>query len=551
MYKNNYVPDDGIWNVCDYSRISREDGDKEESDSIINQKELIRSYMADKPDFRLVASYEDDGYTGLNFNRPSFRKMIEGIKAGSINCVIVKDLSRFGRNYIEMGKMLERFFPFMGVRFIAINDSYDSISANAQVDNLLIPFKNLINDAYCADISKKIRSQFDVRRRNGDFVGAFATYGYKKDSNSKNHLVIDDDVAHVVQSIYSSKIAGMSQQGISDRLNILGIPSPFEYKRLCGSNFTSTFSINTVSKWTPVAVGRILQNEVYTGTLIQGITSTPNYKVKKRIKKSESDWVRTENSHDSIISAEDFTLVKSLLKQDTRIRPGGTEVYLFSGLLYCGDCKRSLVRKPVKDSDYSYFVCSTYKRNKDECRSHSISEKLVYDTVLEVLKHHILRCAEIDRLMSFIEGMPMRRAEAMKLQKQIALKQEELEKISHRKVRLYEDYADGVMDKAEYERFKHVFDQQHSEAKAGVVVLENELSKTVSSDNKRVLWIEHFKRHHTMEYLTRPAIVELIERIEVYEGKRLEIKIRYRDEFEAAITYLESATDYLAERKAS
>jgi hypothetical protein len=210
-----------------------------------------------------------------------------------------------------------------------------------------------------------------------------------------------------------------------------------------------------------------------------------------------------------------------------------------------------LVRKPVKDSDYSYFVCSTYKRNKDECRSHSISEKLVYDTVLEVLKHHILRCAEIDRLMSFIEGMPMRRAEAMKLQKQIALKQEELEKISHRKVRLYEDYADGVMDKAEYERFKHVFDQQHSEAKAGVVVLENELSKTVSSDNKRVLWIEHFKRHHTMEYLTRPAIVELIERIEVYEGKRLEIKIRYRDEFEAAITYLESATDYLAERKAS
>jgi len=551
MYKNNLMPEDGIWNVCDYSRISREDGDKEESDSIINQRELIRSYIAGKQGFRLVASYEDDGYTGLNFNRPSFKKMIEGIKAGNINCVIVKDLSRFGRNYIEMGKMLERFFPFMGVRFIAINDSYDSINENAQVDNLLIPFKNLINDAYCADISKKIRSQFDVRRKNGEFVGAFAVYGYKKDPDSKNRLVIDEDVAHVVQSVFTSKIAGMSQQGISDRLNVLGIPSPLEYKRLCGSKFTSTFSINAVSKWTPVAVGRILQNEVYTGTLIQGVTSTPNYKVRKRITKSESDWVRTENSHDAIISAEDYALVKSLLKQDTRIKPGGTEVYLFSGLLYCGDCKRSLVRKPVKNSNYSYYVCSTYKRNKDECRSHNISERLVCDTVLEVLKHHLLRCAEIDRLMSCIEGMPMRRAEALKLQKQIELKQAELEKISHRKVRLYEDYADGVMDKAEYERFKQVFDRQHSEAKTGVTSLENELSKTVSGDNKRVLWIEHFKKHHTMEYLTRPAVSELIERIEVYEGKRLEVKIRYRDEFEAAITYLESAADYLTERKAS
>jgi len=550
MFKTNNIPEEKTWLTGDYSRLSREDGDKEESDSIINQKELIRSFVANKPNIQLTASYEDDGYSGVDFNRPSFQRMIEDIKSGKINCVIVKDLSRLGRNYIEMGKLLERFFPFMGVRFIAINDSYDSQTNNSQNDNLIIPFKNLINDAYCADISKKIRSQFDVRRKNGDFIGAFAVYGYVKDADQKNHLVIDSVAAPIVCDIFAWKIAGMSQQGIADKLNSLGIPSPLEYKKSCGSGYTTTFSTNTCAKWTPVTVGRILKNEVYTGTLIQGFASTPNYKVKQRVKKPESEWVKVENAHEAIISVEDFRLVKHLLELDTRIKPGGKEVYLFSGLLYCGDCKRPLVRKPVKNSDYAYFVCSTYKKDKS-CDSHNISEKVIYDAVFKVVAQHIQQFANIERLMSFIEDMPMRRSEAMKLQKQIALKQEEIERISHRKLRLYEDYADGVMGKEEYGRFKLAFEAQYADANKCIDSLESELSKITSNNDTKTLWVEHFKKHHEIECLTRTAVVELIERIEVFEGKRLEVQLRYSDEFDAAVTYIESLPEYLTERVAS
>jgi len=550
MLKPTFLPEGKIWLTGDYSRLSREDGDKEESDSIINQKELIRSYVASQPDIQLIASYEDDGYSGVDFNRPSFNRMVEDIKSGKINCVIVKDLSRLGRNYIEMGKLLERFFPFMGVRFIAVNDSYDSQTNNSQNDNLIIPFKNLINDVYCADISKKIRSQFDVRRKNGDFIGAFAVYGYIKDPDKKNHLVIDSVAAPIVRDIFARKIAGMSQQGIADKLNSLGIPSPLEYKKSCGSGFTTTFSTNNRAKWTPVTVGRILKNEAYLGTLIQGLASTPNYKVKQRVKKPESEWARVENAHEAIISAEDFELVKHLLDLETRIKPGGKEVYLFSGMIYCGDCKRPLVRKPVKNSEYAYFVCSTYKRDKS-CDSHNISEKIIYDTVFKVVTHHIQQCADIERLMAFIEDMPMLRVEALKLQKQIKLKQEEIERISHRQVRLYEDYDDGLMDRNEYVRFKQVFETQFNEATKGLNSLETELGMITSDTNATALWVEHFKKHHDLECLTRTAVAELIERIEVFEGKRLEVKLRYSDEFEAAVTYLESLPEYIIERVAS
>lgn len=549
MQKSILTPDAKIWNAGDYSRLSREDGDKVESDSITNQKELIRSYTANRQDIRLVESYEDDGYSGVDFERPSFKRMIEDIKVGKINCVIVKDLSRLGRNYIETGKLLERFFPFMGVRFIAINDSYDSQNHNAQTDNLIIPFKNLINDAYCADISKKIRSQFDVRRKNGEFIGAFPVYGYAKDPERKNHLIIDEETASVVRDIFVWKISGMSQQGIADKLNGLGVLSPLEYKKACGSRYTTVFSVNNRSKWTAVAVGRVLRNEIYTGVLTQGFATTPNYKIKHRIRKPESEWVRVENSHDAIISSEDFGLVKCLLEQDTRIKPGGKEVYLFSGLVYCGDCKRSLVRKPVKDSEYAYFLCSTYKKDKS-CGSHNISEKIIYDAVFETLTHHIRRCAEIERLMTFIEDMPLRRAEAVKLQRQIAAKQDEIEKISRRKVRLYEDYADGVMDRGEYERFKNAFEAQSVEVNKSLDAIESELDRITSGNNKTVLWIEHIKKHHEMERLTRPAVSELVERIDVYDGKRLEVKIRYYDEFEAAVTYLESLPEYLLRKAA-
>ncbi len=214
------------WKAALYVRLSKEDGDKEESDSITNQKELLRNYVKTSNGIVIVSERVDDGFSGASFQRPDFLKMIEDIRAGLVNCVIVKDLSRFGRDFAEAGKYIEHVFPFLGVRFISVNDGIDTIKNKSQSDNIVIPFLNLVNDAYCRDISIKIRSQLDTKRKKGDFIGAFAVYGYKRQENNKNKLVIDEYAAGIVKQIFGWKLEGMSQQGIADRLNSLGILSP-------------------------------------------------------------------------------------------------------------------------------------------------------------------------------------------------------------------------------------------------------------------------------------------------------------------------------------
>ncbi len=214
-----------------YLRLSIEDGDKAESNSIGNQRELIQNFVAERPELHLVGEYADDGYTGTNFERPGFTQMMEDIQSDKINCIIVKDLSRLGRNYIEMGKYLERIFPMMGIRFIAINDNYDNANTeSSDSDSIVVPFKNLLNDSYCRDISIKVRSQLDIKRRKGEFIGGYAVYGYSKDEQNKNRLVVDEYAADIVRSIYRRKLEGMSANSIADQLNSEGVLAPSEYK---------------------------------------------------------------------------------------------------------------------------------------------------------------------------------------------------------------------------------------------------------------------------------------------------------------------------------
>ena len=221
------------YNAAVYLRLSKEDGDVTEggktvSNSIANQEELVRDYLKSQADIRVYSVYKDDGYSGVNFDRPMFQKMLEDIKSGAVNCVIVKDLSRFGRNYIESGRYIEKIFPMLGVRFIAVNDHYDSLSEDTGAD-MIIPFKNLINDAYCRDISIKVRSHLDMKRKNGEYIGAFVAYGYRKDPEDKNRLIIDDYAAGVVRDIFDMKKKGMSHYSIARKLNDDGILSPLEY----------------------------------------------------------------------------------------------------------------------------------------------------------------------------------------------------------------------------------------------------------------------------------------------------------------------------------
>ena len=332
-----------------YLRLSRDDEDKEaltektgsvkfESGSITNQKELIRDYIRKQPDMEIYDIYADDGFSGSNFIRPEFRRMIADIESGSVNCVIVKDLSRFGRDYIETGRYIQKIFPSLGVRFIALADHYDSFFAGSSESSIVLPVKNFINDSYCRDISVKVKSALESRRKNGKLVSPFAVYGYAKDQKDKNHLVVDEYAAVNVRNIFKWKIEGMAVSAIAKRLDSLGILPPREYKKSIGVKFNGGFSGTGKSLWSSTAVKRILTNEIYLGHLVQGKSQKVNYKVQKVIAKPEKDWVRAEHTHKAIITEDDFNIVQNLLKSDSRKSPDMKEAGRFSGLLFCGDC---------------------------------------------------------------------------------------------------------------------------------------------------------------------------------------------------------------------
>jgi len=524
------------WKAALYSRLSREDGDKGESESITNQRDLMKAFVQARADIEIYDTYEDDGFSGGNLDRPAFQRMMEDARGGKINLIISKDLSRLGRNYIETGRLIERIFPFLNVRYIAILDNYDSLQ---ETDNLLIPVKNLFNDAFLADTSRKIRSQLSIKRQKGEFIGPFTAYGYHKDPLNHNKLVVDENAAQIVRDVFKWKIKGMSQQGIADKLNGLGVLCPLEHKKSNGSKYTTVFNVNSAAKWTAVAVGRILKNEIYIGNLTQGVSTTPNYKIKRRIPKPETEWVRIEGALDAIVSRDDFELVNSLLKKDTRIAAGNNLTYLFSGMLICGDCGESLVRKnvPAGGNNYIYYICSTHKKTK-ACSSHNISEKTLAEAILAALRQHIESCACIIETLKVIKDMPIRKIDARKIEGQISDKEAELQKIDRRKRLLYENLSDGLITKEEYLEYKADFNRQIEIGKNLLENLQKRLEDISSNGIGRNQWAEYFLKHHNLESLNRTVLVELVEHIVVFERGRLEIQFRFQAEYDNVIDYI-------------
>ena len=334
-----------IWQAALYVRLSREDGDKEESDSVSNQKALLHQFVELEADIEVSDVYVDDGWSGTNFERPEFNRMMSDIKAGKIECVIVKDLSRLGRNYIEVGQYIEKIFPLMDIRFISITDNLDSYKNPQTMNNIIVPFKNLINDEYCRDISNKVRSSLDMKRKQGKHIGSFACYGYLKDPEDHNHLVIDGEAASVIRDIYRWYISGMSILSIAQKLNAMGMPNPTAHKKLLGLHYRRPNNQTGDGKWVDSSVRRILGNRMYIGDLVQGVLKIKSYKVQVAQKVDKEDWIIVEGTHEPIISKEDYETVQTLLKRHARKAPQKKEVYLFSGFVKCGDCGRGMSRK--------------------------------------------------------------------------------------------------------------------------------------------------------------------------------------------------------------
>lgn len=534
-----------VYHASIYLRLSKEDGDvttgsKNESNSISNQKSLIMDYLKDKPEIQVVSIREDDGYSGVDFNRPSFQMMLEDVKKGIVDCIIVKDLSRFGRNYIEVGRYLEKLFPMLGVRFIAINDNYDSLDVDTAHD-IVMPFKNLINDSYCRDLSVKIRSHLAIKRKNGEFIGAFACYGYLKDTENKNQLVIDTYAGSVVQDIFRMKINGYSQYRIANVLNEQGILSPMEYKRSLGIRFETSFKVNPKAQWSAKAVSRILTNEIYTGVLIQGKQTTPNHKVKARQAVEEKDWIRVENAHPPLIDTCLFEIVQTLMERDTRTSPKEEAVFPLAGLLFCGDCGQPMVRKTttysVKNMEnllptqkYSYFVCQG-QSNEKACSWHRIREKDLLDAVLQSVNLHIKNVLDAERALRDIDTAPSVQFMVQKYQSHIEKKEQELQKAEKLKVGIYEDLKDGLLDKAEYLKLKQEFDKRIDDATDAIRSIKKEISALQENHSEYYAWMDYFKEFGELEELTRWAAAITINRILVFEDNRIKIVFNFEDAF--------------------
>lgn len=530
-----------IWNATLYLRLSRDDGDKEESNSITGQRELLRDYISQRPELREFAVRVDDGFSGSTFERPSFQKMIEDVKAGRTDCIIVKDLSRFGRNYLDAGEYIEKIFPFLGVRFIAVNDNYDSLGDKKASDDLIIPFKNLINEAYCRDISVKIRSQLEIKRKNGQFLGSFAAFGYLKDEQNKNKLVVDQYAADIVRDIFKWKLEGVSPQDIADALNKLGVLSPMEYKRSLGMKFTTSFKTNSKALWSAGTVIRVLKNPIYTGVLIQGKETTPSYKVHKRVTKDESEWTVIEDSHEAIISKIDFDSIQKVLKCDTRRSPGGKAVGLFSGMIFCGDCGASMVRKtvPAGEKKYVYYVCSAHKQDKS-CSPHRIRDNALEEILLDSLKQHISEVVDMRELLEITDTAPLRTAQAQKVQRQLDKKHEEYEKLQKLLMSLYENLADGIIDREEYTRLKASFTARADEAEKQMDALREQL-EDIHNHGTENAWMNEFIKRQGLTALDRAVVVALIDKILIHSNDVVEIIYRWQDEFAWQLDILRSS----------
>ncbi|HBA97252.1 MAG TPA: recombinase, partial [Lachnospiraceae bacterium] len=536
-----------------YLRLSKEDGDvaagsRQESNSISNQKSLVQDYLESQKDIEVVSVRIDDGYSGVDFNRPEFQAMMKDIRDRKVDCVIVKDLSRFGRNYIEVGRYIEKIFPILGVRFIAINDNYDSINENNS--EIVTAFKNLVNDSYIRDLSVKIRSNLEAKRKKGEFTGSFAAYGYRKSETNKGQLVVDEFAAGVIRDIFNMKLGGMSPGAIADKLNDSHILSPMEYKTSMGENFRTSFKTNKKAKWAAGTVLRILGNELYTGVLVQGKRGTPNHKIKRMEVKDKKDWIRADNTHEAIIDKFYYDTIQRIMERETRRPPSGKGIYLLGGLIYCGNCGKPMIhkickgRKKHKDdipNEYVYYVCKTNKEVKG-CSGHRISEKVLFDTVFKELKYHIRTVLDVEDVLGKIDKVQLNEIQVKKLNAHILCKQEELMKAAELKSGIYEDFKDGILDREEYQSLKTEFNNRIEEAKEAISLYNDEKRKLADNKNPKYEWMEYFKKYKELKELTREAAVIFIDRILIYEGNRIKIRYTFGDQLKDILECLTADT---------
>lgn len=527
-----------LFNTAIYIRLSREDGDKEESDSVGNQKKLLTDYVNGQNELVLYDVYVDDGFTGTNFNRPAFKRMLKDIKAGKVNCVIVKDLSRFGRDYIDTGRYLERDFPEMGVRFISVTDSIDSMK---QAYDMLLPIKNIFNEQYARDISKKVQTAVKTKQKAGEFIGAFTSYGYKKSPVDKNKLVIDEYSADVVRRIFSLYIQGYGKQKIAKLLNEEGILCPSEYKRAMGLNYHNPNRLESTTYWSYSTINSILHREMYVGNMVQG---TKHQRMRSKQKKmAKEDWIIVEDTHEPIIDKETWEKAQSLLHKRTRELDLETNKNILAGFVKCGDCGRAMAKNMWRRADgsktYSLY-CGTYKRNgKQYCTPHTLPMAVLEQIVLEDLKTLVQNVGDLRELVSaqHLSASKIKRVADTEISKI----RSELERVKRLKQSVYEDYKEELITKEEFLSYREDYQKKEELYSKQIEALEEKKSDSITDDVFDTPWLKRLLELKDIEKLDREIVVEMISEIKVYENRKIKITYNFSNELEHLFSSIYSA----------
>ena len=450
------VQDDGRKTVAVYARVSTKS--TEQVSSIENQTRYYTEKVEKTPNWEMLEIYSDDGHTGTDANRENFQRLLSDVMSGKINCVVVKDLSRFARNYSDAGSLIDNLFVQMGVRFISLAENVDSYLNPDSVSSIIVPITNVMNDQYCYQTSKKIRQVFDYKRRNGQYIGAFAPYGYVKHPKDKHQLIIDPDAAEIVKLVFSLFLKGTSKRATALYLNEHGVPSPSAYKLQKGIPVSTRGYDDPM--WGARMIHSILTNPTYTGDLAQGRSRVKSYKVHEVESVPREEWVEVAGTHESIIDYETFDKVQALLQRDTRTSPKGREVHLFSGFLKCADCGRAITRS-VGNNNNVYYACSTYKnRSRTACTMHSIKHNRLEAAVLFAVQQQIHLAVSYSEMIARINTAPVKKSQSIRLEELIAAKERELAKISRYKQSLYQDWKDGEITQQDYRDMKADYERQ-------------------------------------------------------------------------------------------
>ena len=503
-----------------YIRLSKEDESEGPSQSVQNQESLLREFVQQHR-LSVYDTYVDDGWSGTNFDRPSFQRMIADIEARKVNMVITKDLSRLGRDYIMTGHYMERYFPEHRVRYISLLDGIDTgVDSTA---NDITPFRAIMNDMYAKDISKKIKSVKRDKQRKGQFIGGKPVYGYKMHPTEKNKIVIDEEVAPIVRRVFALALSGMSCRNIAVLLNQEGIPTPATY-----ANLPVARPGPYTGLWSSERISDMLQNETYIGNMVQGRSVKISYKSKKCLKQGPANWVIVEGTHEPLVDAETFRKVRMLLnsRKHTRSR---TYDFLLKGLIFCHECGYPLAvlnRKNAMGEDVLYFVCRTYQRftKAGVCSSHSIKEKTVTDAVIDKVREVCRAYLNPDELLPMAREAVENSRKQSSLETELQAVQSKIDSLTANLDRMYTDRLNGLLPEEDFQRIfnRAKLDRKLLEEKRQELELRKKSSVRPEDRAKELV-----QRFIETAGESRELLVSLIERVELTEDKEVIIKFRF------------------------